>query len=290
MSWLQNRSVRLIGRTLAQILYLARLGITIEGIGNNLLRFFEVAGGGITLFFQTLLQLPRPPYRLREILRQALNVGWQSLPLIAVVLGFLGMITVLELNFQLSRVIHSIEYVPGVYGVVMFREFGPTVVACMIAAKVGAGFTAELASMKNTEQIDALELLSVNPVHYLVVPRFVATVAMQVALSVIGVTMAFVTGFLVSQPRFNFQSYLTAMSHFVRVEDFINLLSKALLLGAVVPIVSCYYGFHSASGAKGVGDATTKAVVTSILVIIILDFTISVFADKLLGIVIQWTA
>ena len=289
MSWLQNRTVRLIGRTLIQILYLARLGITIEGIGDALLRFFEVMGGGVLLFIQTLWQLPRPPYRFREMLNQALTVGWQSLPLIAVVLGFLGMITVLELNFQLSRVIHSVEYVPGVYGVVMFREFGPTVVACMIAAKVGAGFTAELASMKNTEQIDALELLSVNPIHYLVVPRLVATVAMEVAVSVIGLAVAFATGFLVSQPRFNFQSYLTAMHHFVKVEDFANLFTKALLLGAVVPIVSCFYGFRAGSGAKGVGEATTKAVVTSILVIIILDFTINVLADKLLGIVIQWT-
>ena len=288
MNWWQNRSVRLVGRTLAQISYLARLGITVEGIGDNLLRFLEVMGGGLLLLFQTLLQLPRPPYRWREVLRQALVVGWQSVPLIAVVLGFLGMITVLELNFQLSRVIHSIEYVPGVAGIMMFREFGPTVVACMLAAKAGAGFTAELASMKNTEQIDALELLSVNPVHYLVVPRFAATVAMQVALSVIGVTVAFFSGFLVSQPSFNFQSYLTSVHHFVRVEDFINLISKALLLGAVVPIVACFYGFHSASGAKGVGEATTKAVVTSILVVIILDFTINVVADKLLGIVIQW--
>jgi phospholipid/cholesterol/gamma-HCH transport system permease protein len=290
MSWLENKTVRLVGRTLLRILYLARLGITVEEIGDTLLRFFEVMGGGLLLFFQTLWQLPRPPYRGQEVLRQSLVAGWQSLPLIAVVLGFLGMITVLELNFQLSRVIHSIEYVPGVASIMMFREFGPTVVACMLAAKVGAGFTAEIASMKNTEQIDALELLSVNPVHYLVVPRFVATLAMQVALSVIGVTVAFFSGFLISQASFNFQSYLTSVHHFVRVEDFLNLITKALLLGAVVPIVSCYYGFRAASGAKGVGEATTKAVVTSILVIIILDFTISVLADKLLGIVIQWAA
>jgi len=287
MSWVENKTLRLIGRTLSQILYLARLGITVEGIGANLFRFLEVTGGGMVLLIQTLWLVPRPPYRLREILRQALTVGWQSLPLIVVVLGFLGMITVLELNFQLSRVIHNLEYVPGVAGILMFREFGPTVVAAMLAAKVGAGFTAEISSMKNTEQIDALEMLSVNPVHYLVVPRFIATLAMQVALSVIGVAVAFVTGFLISQPRFNFQSYLTTMGHFVGVEDFLNLIAKALLLGAVVPIAACYYGFRAGAGAKGVGEATTRGVVTSILVIILLDFTINVVADKILEVVIQ---
>lgn len=287
MHWLENKTLRVILRTLSRLLYVARLGITLEGIGSNLLRFLEVTGGGIILLLHTLWLVPRPPFRLREILRQALTVGWQSLPLIAVVLGFLGMITVLELNFQLGRIIHNLEYVPGVAGILMFREFGPTVVAAMLAAKAGAGFTAEIGTMKNTEQIDALEMLSVNPVHYLVVPRFVATLAMQVALSVIGVTVAFGTGFLISQPRFNFQSYLTTMNHFVGVQDFINLITKSLLLGAVVPIVACYYGFRAGGGAKGVGEATTRGVVTSILVIILLDFTINVVADKILGVVIQ---
>src|SRR4030042_1773302 len=103
MSWVENKTLRLIGRTLSQILYLARLGITVEGIGSNLFRFLEVTGGGMVLLIQTLWLVPRPPYRLREILRQALTVGWQSLPLIVVVLGFLRMITVLELHLPALR-------------------------------------------------------------------------------------------------------------------------------------------------------------------------------------------
>ncbi len=283
----ENRTLRVIYVTLRQILYIARLGITMHGIGLNLIRLFEVIGGLVMLLFETLLTLPRPPYRIREFIRQMMVAGWNSIPLITAVLGFLGMITVLELNFQLSRVIHSTEYVPGFAGILIFREFGPTVVAAMVAAKVGAGYAAEVGSMKITEQVDALEMLSINPVHYLVLPRLFACVTMQVALSVFGASVAFFAGYLISLSHFNFQQYLAIMNRFVELGDFGNLIIKALVLGAVVPIVSCWYGFQARGGARGVGEATTKAVVTSVLIIIILDFTLSTIADKVIKVVFE---
>jgi phospholipid/cholesterol/gamma-HCH transport system permease protein len=282
-----NRTLRVIYFTLEQIFFIARLGLTFHSIGKNILSFLQIIGGISILYIRTLLALPRPPYRIREIIKQMWVVGWQSVPLIITVLGFMGMITILELNFQLSRVIHDVRFVPGFAGVLMFREFGPTVVAAMMATRVGAGFAAEIGNMKNTEQIDALELLSIDPVHYLAVPRFVANVTMQVALSVIGVFAAFVFGFFISQPRFNFQSYLFTMQNFVGFEDFFNLIGKAFVLGMVVPIVACYYGFRCTGGAKGVGEATTRSVVTSILIIIILAFTMNVVADMLIEVVMD---
>jgi len=288
-SILNNPALRAIVRAADDILYLARLGLTLEGIGNHILRFFETVGGIVKLLVETLLQLPRPPYRIRNLMAQAYVVGWQTLPLIAVALGFLGMIVILELEFQLSRVIHNISLVPGVAGLLFFREFGPTVVAAMVAAKVGAGFTAEIGGMKTTDQIDALELMGVSPVHYLVVPRFVACLAMGVALSIIGLFCAFMMGFLASLGTFNYQSYLGTMNDYVGWPDFINLMLKALALGWVVPITACFYGLSAQGGARGVGEATTKAVVTSILIIIILDFTISAIADKLVSAVLSFT-
>ncbi len=281
------RTLWVIYVTLAQILYIARLGITFQSIGEQLIRLLEIVGGITMLLVRTVLTIPRPPYRIRELIRQMMVVGWNSIPLIAAILGFMGMITILELNFQLGRVIHSIEYVPGFAGVLMFREFGPTVVAAMIAAKVGAGYAAEVGSMKITEQIDALEMLSVNPVQYIVQPRLLACVGMQVCLSVFGVAVAFFTGYLTSLSRFNFQQYLATMNRFVEFEDFGNLFVKALVLGMVVPIVSCWYGFRARGGAKGVGEATTKAVVTSILIIILLDFTLTTIADRIVDVVFE---
>jgi phospholipid/cholesterol/gamma-HCH transport system permease protein len=281
------RTVWIVYITLRQILYIARLGITMRSIGSNLINLLEVVGGLVMLLIQAVLTIPRPPYMIRELIRQMMVVGWNSIPLIAAILGFIGMITILELNFQLSRVIHSIEYVPGFAGILMFREFGPTVVAAMVAAKVGAGYAAEVGGMKITEQIDALEMLSINPVQYLVQPRLIACVAMQVCLSVFGVAVAFFMGYLISMSHFNFQQYLATMNRFVEIQDFGNLIIKALVLGMVVPIVSCWYGFRASGGAKGVGDATTRAVVTSILIIILLDFTLTTIADRIVEVVFE---
>ena len=288
-AWIKNPTLRVIYATIVQILWVARLGLSIEGIGQGLLLFLATTGGIVKLFVETLLAAPRPPYRIRLLLAQAVVVGWQTIPLICVTIGFLGMITILELNFQLSRVIHNTSLVPGIACLLFFREFGPTVVAAMIAAKVGAGFTAEIGGMKTTDQIDALELLGVSPVAYLVVPRFAACVAMEVALSIIGVFTAFLTGYLASFTAMSFQTYLGTANAYVGWPDFINLMLKALPLGCVVPITSCYYGFKCQGGARGVGEATTKAVVTSILIIIVMDFTISAIADKLVNAVLSFT-
>ena len=286
---IKNPTLRVIVAALDQVLYIARLGLTFQNIGDNLLIFLETVGGIAKLLVETLFHLARPPYRFRLFLQQAVVVGWQTIPLIAAVLGFLGMIVMLELKFQLTRVLHNISLIPGIAGLMFFREFGATVVMAMLAAKVGAGFTAEIGGMKTTDQVDALELLGVSPVHYLVVPRFVACMVMGLALAVIGLFSAFLMGFLASLSTFNYQTYIGTMNVYVGWPDFINLILKALALGWVVPITSCHYGLHCGGGARGVGEATTKAVVTSILIIIILDFTISAIADKLVSAVLSFT-
>jgi len=278
-----NPTLNVIRTTLVQLYYLVRGKISYQNTGRNLLRFFETTGGIVKLALEGLYNLPRPPYRGRLLIAQAAVVGWSSIPLVTVTLGFLGMITVLELKFQLSRLMHNVSLVPGISALLFFRAFGPTVVATMVAAKVGAGFTSEIGGMKTTDQIDALELLGVNPVHYLLVPRLAACVTMQVALSIVGVFAAFMSGFLVSIFTSNFQLYLGIVNDFVGWPDFINLIMKSLAMGWVVPVTSCFYGFRAQGGAQGVGEAATKAVVTSILLIIMIDFTISAIADRLVS-------
>lgn len=286
---IENPRVRMVLRAVDQVLYVARLGLSLRGIGDGLLNFLEAVGGIAILFLETLWHLPRPPYRVRSLVAQAAVAGWNSLPLIGATLGFLGMIVMLELKFQMTRVLNNISLIPGVAGIMFFREFGATVVAAMLAAKVGAGFTAELGGMKTTDQIDALELMGVSPVHYLVVPRFVACMVMQVALSVIGLFAALGMGFLSTIAIFNYKLYLGIMTDYVGWPDFITMITKALALGWVVPITSCYYGLRCQGGARGVGEATTRAVVTAILIIIILDFALGAIADKLVTAVLSFT-
>jgi phospholipid/cholesterol/gamma-HCH transport system permease protein len=286
---IDNPTARMVLRAVDQVLYVARLGLSLRGIGASLLGFLETVGGIAILLLETLWRLPQRPYRVRPLIAQAAVAGWSSIPLIAATLGFLGMIVMLELKFQMSRVLNNISLIPGVAGIMFFREFGATVVAAMLAAKVGAGFTAEIGGMNTTDQIDALELMGVSPVHYLVVPRFVACVVMQVALSIIGLFAAFGMGFLATMTIFNYKMYLGTMMVYVGWPDFLTMLTKALALGWVVPITSCYYGLRCQGGARGVGEATTRAVVTSILIIIILDFTLGAIADKLVSAVLSFT-
>jgi len=283
----KNAYLRAIIIALLDILYIARLGLSFESVGRNLLRFLEVIGGIFWLHIQSLILLIFPPYRIREMIRQMVIAGWQSIPLIAIVLGFMGLITVLELDFQLSRVVGNTNYVPGFAGILLFREFGPTVVFAMLASKVGAGWAAEIGNMKITEQIDAMELASVNPVHYLVVPRMVASAAMLIAMSVIGASVAFFAGWLVSRADFSFAAYYMMMAKFVKMTDVGTLFTKALIFSPVIPITAAWYGFRAQGGARGVGEATTRSVVTSILIIILLDFMLNALADKFVRIVLE---
>jgi len=283
----KNAYLRAILIALLDILYIARLGLTFESIGRNLLRFLETVGGIVWLHVQSLVLLIFPPYRIREMIRQMVIAGWQSLPLIAIVLGFLGLITVLELDFQLSRVVGNTNFVPGFAGILIFREFGPTVVACMLASRVGAGWAAEIGNMEITEQIDAMELASVNPVHYLVVPRMVASAAMVISLSVIGASFCFFAGWLVSRADFSFWAYYAMMAKFVKMTDIGATFTKALIFSPVIPITAAWYGFRASGGARGVGEATTKAVVSSILIIILVDFVLNALADKFLQVVLE---
>jgi len=278
----KNAFLRAILIALLDILYIARLGLTFESIGRNLLRFLEVVGGIFGLHIRSLFLLFLPPYRFREMLRQMVIAGWQSIPLIAIVLGFIGLITVLELDFQLSRVVGNTDYVPGFAGILIFREFGPTVVAAMLAARVGAGWSAEIGNMKITEQIDAMLLAGVNPVKYLVVPRVVASAAMLFAMSVLGASVAFFAGWVVSRADFSFWAYYAMMAKFVKLADIGALFTKALVFSPVIPVTASWYGFRAQGGARGVGEATTKAVVTSILIIILLDFMLNALSQKLL--------
>jgi len=283
----KNAFLRAVLIGLLDIFYIARLGLTFESIGSSLLRFFEVIGGIVWLFARSLFFLFLPPYRLREILKQADAAGWRTIPLIAVVLGCLGLITVLELNFQLARVVGNTSYVPGFAGILIFREFGPTVVAAMFAAKVGASWAAEISNMKITEQIDAMEMSSVNPINYIVVPRLVASAVMIVALSAVGAAFALLLGWFVSRQDFSFFAYYAMMSRFTKYTDMGTLFTKALVFSPVAPICAAWYGFRAQGGARGVGESTTKAVVTSILMIIVLDFFMNSLADRLLKVVLE---
>lgn len=247
----------------------------IKKIANKILALLTDIGGIARLMAELGWYLPRHPVRCREIVTQMKVIGVETLPLILVTMAVVGSIVVLELRYQLMRVIHTVEWAPGFAGIFFLREAGTAVVGAMVASRAGAGMAAEVGTMQITDQVDALKLLRANPVHYLVVPRFIACTIMTIILSVVGVAFCTLIGYLFIMDTHNFLSYIHTMRKFIGIHDFLMVFEKSFFYGMAIPIISCYYGFQARGGAQGVGQATTKAVVYSILAVIFLDFLLT---------------
>ena len=142
---------------------------------------------------------------------------------------------------------------------------------------MGAATTAEVGSMKVTEQIDALKLLGIDPITYLVFPRFIAAIISSLCLTVIAVSVTLACAISVAVNNYNFSvsEFINALQHFIGIKDLVCSLVKGVVYGAVIPIISCAYGFRCQGGAEGVGTATTQAVVAATMAVIVLDFVLT---------------
>lgn len=217
------------------------------------------------------------PFRWKETLQQLYFVANGSLAIIVFCVSFAAMVTILESSFHMKLVIQNDSMVPGFAALLILRELGAVVTALLMTSRVGAGIAAEVGSMKVTEQIDALKMLGIDPISYLVVPRFVATVIGSVVLVVIANMTCIFCAILISESYLGYtpNMFLSAMRAFVHFNDMIFSMIKAAAFGAVIPLVSCYFGFHCKPGADGVGKSTTNSVVFASIGIIFLDFILS---------------
>lgn len=218
-----------------------------------------------------------------EVVRQTYGVANRSLVLIAVVMGFTGAILVIQASVQALRIIGDLTLIGPTFLQLLVREFGPTIVAMMVAARYGAGIAAEIGAMVVTEQIDALRMAGEEPAAYLVTPRIVAGIVGMLALSVFGSAIAFAAGGLAA-----FKGFGVARATYFRLDlvdggDLAVGLVKAALFGLAVPLVSSHFGLAARGGAAGVGRATTRAVIGSSLAVLILDITIGAVAYVLAG-------
>lgn len=231
----------------------------------------------LSLFFTTLKESFLPPYRFKDIVRQIHFVAVESAPVVIFCLCFAAVVTIIESSYHMKIVIQNDALVPGFASLLILRELGAVVTALLVTSRVGAGLAAEVGSMKITEQIDALKMLGINPIRFLVVPRFVACVMGGIILTVIANCICLYCAMLVSQIKMGYTSgsFLTAMSTFVDFKDLLFATIKGAAFGAVIPIMSCFFGFRCQSGAEGVGLATTNSVVATSVAIIVIDFVLS---------------
>lgn len=211
-----------------------------------------------------------------EIVRQMHAIGNRSLLFVAVTLGFIGMVMIFQACLQFNKVTGDLSQVGVQFLRLAVSDFAPTLTAMMLATRVGAGIAAEIGSMKVTEQVDALRMSGVLPIDYLIVPRFVASVVMTLALSVVGGGIMWIAGGLTAHyqfgvnPRIFFDMSAVAPAHLVLG------VVKALAYGAAIPVVSGYCGLAAKGSSEGVGWATTAAVIGSSFAVIMLDFGISI--------------
>lgn len=246
-------------------------------LGAPLIAFWSDLVGLSRLLQHTLHYVVRGHLERRALVEQAYTIGNGSMLFVSVTMSVVGMITVVQSGMQTQRVIPELSLLGANIIQLLAREFAPTVCALMLATRVGAGIAAELGSMVVTDQIDALRMCAADPVDYLVVPRFVASVVMTVALSVWSLFIALVAGSFAANAVFDLNHSTFVNFSLVHAGDFVVLLLKATTYGAAIPIVSAHRGLNTFGGSEGVGWATTNAVVHSSLAIIVLDLLLSLF-------------
>jgi phospholipid/cholesterol/gamma-HCH transport system permease protein len=237
------------------------------------LHFLEELGHFLTLLWRMLVWTPRRPWDMRQLLRQMQRVGVGSLPVILLTALFTGGVLALQTFSVLAR-FNAERYVGSLVALSMVRELACVLGGLVIAGRSGSAMGAELGTMRVTEQIDALEVMGADPVHYLMVPRVWATVVMLPLLIVVSDAVGIFGGYLVSVVLMgaNPVSYMETTFQYMELQDLLSGLVKAAFFGLLIAMIGCYQGYTTRGGAEGVGQATTRSVVLASIAIFISNF------------------
>ena len=248
----------------------------LQAIGRVFLGFLGTTGR-LTLFaLNAVRHCFLPPYYPRIMIRQMIEIGYYSLPVVGLTAIFAGMVLALQSYTGFAR--FSAEgAIANVVVLSITRELAPVLGGLMIAGRVGASMAAEIGTMRVTEQIDALTTLSTNAMKYLVVPRIIAGVVMLPLLIFVADIIGVFGGFLVSVYKlgFNPSIYLQNTWDFLELLDVVSGLVKASVFGFLVALMGCYHGYYSKGGAQGVGAATTNSVVSASILILCFNYILT---------------
>lgn len=240
-----------------------------------------VAVGNVGVFtFQTIAWLFSRLPRRETILPNFYQIGVLSLPVVALTGMFIGMVLAVQ-SYAQFRMLHLETRLGAVINMTLVRELGPVLAATMLAGRVGSAMAAELGTMRVTEQIDALASMGANPIHYLVVPRFLGCLVLIPTLTIMADFMGVVGGYFYSTVLLDIDShhYWENSQNFIGVFDVFSGVFKSLFFGAAIALVSCHRGFYCDPGAEGVGRAATGAFVTSFVLILIIDLQLGIMIN-----------
>lgn len=259
----------------------AAVADSIADVGAVVIRWVETLGDMALFLWRTISWLLSRLPRRDTLIPSFYNIGVLSLPVVALTGTFIGMVLAVQ-SYSQFRQFGFETRLGALINLSMCRELGPVLAATMLAGRVGSALAAEIGTMRVTEQIDALTSMGANPVHYLVVPRFLGCLLMIPSLTIMAIFMGVVGGWLYSVNVFGIDSYhyWHNSQQFVHNWDLFYGIFKSIFFGATIAIVSCYRGFNCAPGAEGVGRAATQAFVLSFVIILVLDFFLSIGLDK----------
>jgi phospholipid/cholesterol/gamma-HCH transport system permease protein len=247
-----------------------------EFVRQRALDWFAEVGRIVMLIGDTFRNLLRGLRSFSLVINQMSAIGVESLWLVFVVSIFTGAVAAVQAAYQFSNVV-PLKFIGSVILRSVIIELAPVLTALVVGGRVGASIAAELGTMKVTEQIDALSAMAVNPVRYLVVPRVVACLVMLPVLVIFADAIGVFGGYVVSTTAIGVSSntYITGIKQFFFMKDLYSGLMKAVFFGGIIGWMGCYYGFATEGGAEGVGRSTTRAVVSSCVLVLISDYVLA---------------
>jgi phospholipid/cholesterol/gamma-HCH transport system permease protein len=248
----------------------------VEALGRSVLSLLQESGRITLLLLEAVSWMVRPPWRWRLFFKQLEFIGVNSLFIVALTSLFTGMVLALQ-TYYAFRMFAAETMVGAVVALSMARELGPVITALMVTGRAGSAMAAEIGTMRVTEQVDALTVMAVNPVQYLVLPRIVAGVIMLPLLTVLSVFIGVIGGYLAGVKLLGIHGglFMNMIYEYVDVGDIYNGLLKAACFGLILTLVGCYKGFYTRGGAEGVGRATTQSVVLSAVLILASNYVLT---------------
>ncbi len=248
----------------------------LQPIGAAVLGFLASVGQLALFTWRALTHIVRPPFYPRLLLRQMIDIGYYSLPVVGLTAIFTGMVLALQSYTGFAR-FSAESVIPQVVVVSITRELGPVLAGLMVTGRIAAAMAAEIGTMRVTEQIDALDTLATNPFKYLVAPRILAGLTMLPLLVLVADIIGVFGGYIVAIYKlgFNPATYLKNTIDFMEFQDVFSGLVKAAVFGFIISLMGCYHGYQSRGGAQGVGAATTNAVVSASILILCANYFIT---------------
>lgn len=239
--------------------------------------FLEGLGQASAMTFETFKWIFKGAIPIKNTIAQMVEVGWRSFPIVTLTSFFTGMVLALQVGTATTNLFNEPVYVGTITGFSLVIELGPVLTAVVITGRVGAAITAEIGTMKVTEQLDALYTLGTNPVKYLAVPRFLACFFMLPLLTALANIIGIYGGLLVTVHSWDVSPavYWSNVLDFMAVKTFLHGFIKSFFFALIIVIVACHKGFTTEGGAEGVGKATTSSVMYSMVLILISDYFIT---------------